>query len=305
MHHRYAFILGILSSACALDSADNPGDELGETEQDVNSFNGTSLNGTSLNGTSLNGTSLNGTSLNGTSLNGTSLNGTSISANSTTGTPLSGTAMVGSKWTGTAANGATVNLRVDTALQGTATNNDLWFYGVSYQTTTGWSPLCGLDGASVPIKAVTVAGVWSAVSGDSALYSTSSTKFTFACRGKTVAKCIELGYKTFKGKTNQMVTCVRLLRGDYCGNGNAYTVDGTLLNLFDNVGVQADTQAWHREAEWTMTGAKCVNSGTSARYDLQAGKDPKCVNKVVKTTSCAASFTTGPLTATLLIDELP
>jgi len=128
----------------------------------------------------------------------------------------------------------------------------------------------------------------------------SSTQFTFACRGKTIAKCVELGYKTHKGYSTQLASCVRLLRGDYCGNGTAYTVDGTILNLYDNVGVQADTQAWIPEAEWTPDGARCVNANNSARFELAVAKDPKCI-KALKNVPCGYTFADGAV----LIDELP
>jgi hypothetical protein len=290
-------ILTAALGACIAPVDDSDESDLGQVDQGIDSLNGTSLNGTSLNGTSLNGTSLNGTSLNGTSLNGTSLSGTSIIANSTTGTPISGTAAVGSTWNGTASNGAAVKLRIDSVLQGTAPNADLWFYGVSFaSTSTTWAPLCGLDASSVPIKAVTVAGVWDTTG----TYKTSSTSFTFACRTKTVAKCVELGYKTFKGYANQLASCVRLLRADYCGTGVSNTVDGTLLNLYDNVGVQFDTELWFPEAEWTPTGARCVNSNVSARYLLTGAGKPGCVNKELSLT-CGLSFLKGAV----LIDELP
>jgi len=309
-----ACVLALLG-AC-VPSGDEP---LRETDQTVTSLNGISLNGISLNGISLNGISLNGISLNGISLNGTSVSGAPISAGTTTtsgtptttttttttttasGPPLSGSAIVGSTWTGTATNGATVALRIDGAVVGTPPNGDLWFYAVSYQTNAGWSPLCGLDSAGLPVLAVSVAGVWTATASDLAAYSSSSTKFTLSCRAKTIAKCVELGYKTFKGYTTQLTTCVRLLRGDFCGTGQPYTVDGTLLNLYDNVGVQADTEAWAPEAEWTPSGARCVNSNNSARYLLALSKDPKCV-RPIKTTSCGtSSFANGAI----LIDELP
>jgi hypothetical protein len=207
---------------------------------------------------------------------------------------------VGSTWNATAANGAAVKLRIDGATPGTMSNSDLWFYKVSYQTSTTWSPLCGLDAASQPILAVTTAGVWSATAADAALYGASTTQFTFACRGKTVAKCVELGYKTYKGYSTQLATCVRLLRGDFCGTGQAYTVDGTTLNLYDNVGVQLDTQAWSPEAEWTPSGARCVNSQNNARFSLAVSKDPKCV-KSIETATCGTTFANGAV----LIDELP
>jgi hypothetical protein len=288
--------IALLGSACAAA----PDDELlGEMTQNGISLNGISLNGISLNGISLNGISLNGISLNGISLNGTTLSGTTLKANSTSGPPLSGSSAVGSKWTGTAANGTSLALRIDGASQGTGSNADLWFYAVSYQTSSGWSPLCGLDGAGKPVQAVTVAGVWSATASDLASYGPSTTQFTFACRAKTVAKCVELGYKTFKGYTNQMASCVRMLRGDYCGSGNAYTVDGTTLNVYDNVGVQTDTQVWAPEAEWTPSGARCVNKSNAARFELVLSKDPKCV-RATETDACGTTFANGAI----LIDEL-
>jgi hypothetical protein len=288
--------VSLLCSACAMSDEDG----LGETSQDATSLNGLSLNGISLNGISLNGISLNGISLNGISLNGTTLSGTTITASSTSGPPLSGANFNGTTWTGTAANGTTIKLRVDSALAGSAPNPDLWFYGVSYRTTAGWSPLCGVDALGKPITAVTVEGTWSATAADAAHYSASSTKFTFACRGKTVAKCVELGYKTYKGFTRELTSCVRLLRGDFCGTGMAYTIDGMTLNLFDNAGVQRDTAAWVPEAEWTPTGARCINKDNAARYELVLSRDPRCV-KPLKTTNCGTSFSRGAV----LIDELP
>jgi ADYC domain-containing protein/pentapeptide repeat protein len=294
-HPAIAFVL--FAAACEV-----PDDATNIVEQDVDSNNGTSLNGTSLNGTSLNGTSLNGTSLNGTSINGTSLNGTSITANSTTAPPITGSGAVGSTWNGTTSTGATIKLRIDSALQGTGTNSDLWFYGVSYQTSTGWSPLCGVDGGGVPIKAVPVAGYWGATAGDTAHYASSTTQFSWGCRGKTVGKCVELGYKTYKGYTNQLITCVRALRADYCGTGKSYTVDGQLLNIYDKAGVQLDTEAWTPEAEWATAGALCINSSKAARYQTTAAVDTACVIKVSTSTTCGVGFTKP---TALIIDELP
>ncbi|HSS03122.1 MAG TPA: ADYC domain-containing protein [Kofleriaceae bacterium] len=296
--HVYAVLVsGLFASACVA-SSDEPTDQLGEAQQEVDSNNGISLNGISLNGISLNGKSLNGISLNGISLNGISLNGVAISGNATTAPPLNGASIVGSTWTGTTTSGTSIPLRIDRAVQGTGTNADLWFYGISFQTTSGWSPLCGLDATGTPVLAVSVAGTWKTVGGDTASYAASTTQFTLACRAKTVAKCVELGYKTFKGRTTQLQTCVRLLRGDFCGNGTPYTVDGTVINIYDNVGVQADTEAWGAEAEWTPSGARCINSNKSQRFDLVLQQAPKCIK--TKSLTCGTTFTNGAV----LIDEL-
>jgi hypothetical protein len=275
--------MAVLCTACAVNPAD---EEVESVQQDVTSYNGTSLNGTSLNGTSLNGTSLNGTSLNGTSLNGTSLNGTSLN-----GTSLNGTSLVGSTWTGAASNGATVPLRIDSAVQGPAPNDDVWFYGVSYQTADGtWSPLCGADTEG---EAIAVPGVW----GANATYAPSSTQFTWACRHKTIAKCVELGYKTWNGYATQMASCVRLLRADYCGDGSSYTLNGTLLNLYDNVGVQADTESWDIEAGWTPNGAICAGSSSDTRFKILGLPYPSCY-QALKTRTCG--FAMGAV----LLDEV-
>ncbi len=299
------FVLLSLGACLGADADDDRGQsDVGQTEQGIDSYNGTSLNGTSLNGASLNGTSL----------NGTSLNGTALSAISTVGPPLSGADVVGSTWNGTASNGAVVKLRIDSALQGTGTNADLWFYGVSYASATSgtlgtliptltsgtsgttWQPLCGVDITNVPVKAVAVAGVW----GTSGTYAASTSSFTFACRAKTIAKCVELGYKTFKGYADQLASCVRLLRADYCGTGVSNTVNGTLLNLYDNVGVQLDTETWSPEAEWTPAGARCINSNDNVRYLLTGAAAPACAKKEM-TATCGANFAKGAV----LIDELP
>jgi hypothetical protein len=291
--------ISLLCSACVTATDE---DTLGEVTQNELSLNGISLNGISLNGISLNGISLNGISLNGISLNGTSASGSKVTASvtSTTSPPLSGTSYVGSTWNGTAANGASVKLRIDGATQGLAPNSDLWFYKVSYQNSSGWNPLCGLDVFNQPILAVTTAGVWAATATDQARYTSSTTQFTFACRFKTIAKCVEMGYKTYKGRSTQLASCVRLLRGDYCGDGLAHTVDGTLLNLYDNIGVQTDVAVWFPEAEWTPSGARCVNSHNNARYQLVVSQSPYCVSGI-ENDNCGYSFQSG----TVLIDELP
>jgi hypothetical protein len=289
--------LVLLCGACAV-----VGDEqTGEVTQNGMSFNGISFNGISFNGISFNGTSFNGASLTGVGVNGVSATGAAIKAGATSGPPLSGSTLVGSTWTGTTSTGTTVKLRLDSAAAGASPNADLWFYGVSYQTSTGWSPLCGIDSVTgKPIQAVSVAGVWTATASDATHYSTSSTQFSLSCRGVTIGKCVELGYKTYKGYTNQLQSCVRLLRADYCGTGKPHTVDGTQVNLYDNVGVQLDTQSWLAEAEWTPNGARCVNINNVGRYNLALSSEPTCVSPL-KLAACGSSFSSGAV----LIDELP
>jgi hypothetical protein len=134
-------------------------------------------------------------------------------------------------------------------------------------------------------------------------YTASSTAFTFACRAKTIAKCVELGYKPTLGRTPQLVSCVRMLRGDYCGNGTAATVDGSQINVYDGIGVRADTMAWDIEAEWTANGAACISTKSETRFAVNNTGIPTCIsNKTVR-----ASSTCGlrGFTSAVLINEIP
>ncbi|MEJ7730607.1 MAG: ADYC domain-containing protein [Polyangiaceae bacterium] len=301
-------------AGCVLDTDAGEGDdavEVDEATEAVVSANGTSLNGTSLNGTSLNGTSLNGQSLNGTSLNGTSLNGTSLNGVTLNATNFSGTLngqpvsnWVGAKFTATLSGGSTVAVRIDSKTTLAAPNTDVSAYGVSYQTSTGWAPLCGVSTTlAIPINGTFNNG--SGVVGGGS-FTPSTTAFTFACRATAIAKCVELGYKPWKtvGGTllqNHMVACTRLLRADFCGDGKSWTVDGTQINLYDDKGIQTDTVAWLIEAEWNQNGAIRVNTSKETRWSLNAGKPPACYTaKVDKTnTGKLTNFATG----TLLMNE--
>jgi hypothetical protein len=299
--HKSTLYLALLCSACAPSCASSADDDpVGESSQDMISLNGVSLNGTVLAGATILGVSLAGASLASVNVAGTGANLLPLIAGSSSAPPLTGASVVGSTWLGTSSNAGSLKLRIDSALQGSTPNTDTWFYAVSYQTSAGWSPLCGLDASNQPIRAMPVAGVWSSVIGDLASYGASSLRFTFACRTKSVGKCIELGYKPYKGFSNQLASCVRMLRGDYCGSGYTHTVDGTTINLYDNVGVQSDSAAWPAEAEWTPAGARCVNSKNAARWMLMQSTEPNCV-KPLLTSTCGASFSSGAV----LIDELP
>jgi len=289
-----------LGSACTDD-----GLEHAEVDQAVEIANGVSLNGVSLNGVSLNGVSLNGVSLNGVSLNGVSLNGVSLNGVSLNGVALDGTAYsgvpaIGPTYTATLSNGSTLVLRIDSAVQGTGANADVWMYAVAFETDGGWQPLCGLDEAGAPTLALAVEGTWNTAAGvpGGGAYSNDGGQMTFACRGKSIAKCVELGYKTWTGHTHELESCVRLLRADYCGDGTSYTVNGQLVNLYDDAGIQVDTESWGVEAEWTRDGARCIRDATYTRA-YRLGFAPTCAAQKVSAT--CGTFAAGAV----LVDELP
>jgi hypothetical protein len=270
------FVVLVGSSSCAMDSLD--GSEVVATTEEIQASNGVSLNGVSLNGVSLNGVSLNGVSLNGVSLNGTTLSGTKL-----TGGTVSGTGLIGATFVGTATNGTSVNLKINNVYPLAAPNADVLAYVVTYQTSSGWLPLCNNTGN----EAIPLSGTWDLTT---VKHASDSKKLTWACRAATFAKCVELGYKPWASVAGTSLadyhqTCIRALRADYCGDGKTYTVDGTQINIFDKLGVQADTMAWTLEANWTPDGATCINE---ARYLtlLSHGAVPSCVsNRASKTCS--------------------
>ncbi len=282
--------------------------DLDETAQHTEVANGVSLNGVSLNGVSLNGVSLNGVSLNGVSLNGVSLNGVSLNGVSLNGTRSDDGSQltvntVGPTLTATLSNGATLPLKVERVSQLTGANSDVSAYDVVFESDGGWQPLCGNDAAGAPIAALAVSGVWNTETGvtGGGAYAATTSSFTFACRHKTIAKCVELGYKTWTGRTSQLESCVRLIRGDFCGDGTPYTADGATLNLYDNVGIQTDTNAWMIEGEWTPAGARCITQPRLTRFQQQLGITPPCAAQLSSGANCGVSFANGAV----LIDELP
>ena len=196
---------------------------------------------------------------NGVSLNGVSLNGTDF---------------VGAEFAVALSNGLPASLRIDSMSTLTDANADVYTYKISIAADGGWQSLC--DGGD----AVAIPGSWNPANG-----AWSDGNFSFACRGSSVAKCLELGYKTWYGFGDHQRACVRMLRADYCGDGVSHTVNGTQINVYDDAGVQADTESWQIDGEWSPDGALCFNHyrGTSL---------PTCSQK--QSTSCG-TFANGAL----------
>jgi len=239
----------VLVAGCVTDAEP----ELGATVDAVVTTNGEALNGVRLNGVRLNGVRLNGVRLNGVRLNGVRLNGVRLNGVSLVGsqltsiegdTPLAEDDLIGTRWDGALSDGSVLPIQIDAISHGTGTDADVTMYQVSYQTTDGWIDLCGLDAAGAPVSAIAVPGTWNydeGVPGGGA-YERASGDFTFACRGVAIAKCVEMGYKPWLGFAAYLATCTRALRGDFCGDGRPYTVDGTTINLYDKASIELDTQ---------------------------------------------------------------
>jgi len=247
-------------------------------------------NGTSMTGINLFSLPPNGISLNGLDPTGFGTSGQPIGI-SVSGPPLTGAGMVGSMWTGRLSSGGTVGLRVDAAIQGTGSNVDVWSYQISAELGGGWKPLC-LDHAGNPSFADSVPGTWNLGQGvaGGGSYHPESSQFSLACKGSSIAKCVELGYKPWAGYDPQLAACVRAMRADYCGDGTPYTVNGTFINIFDDAGIVADAIDWVPEAVWTPAGAACVSKKKNTRFD-QLTTTPPCYPHAVKPEkSCGTAF---------------
>jgi hypothetical protein len=317
--------LAAFAQGCGAGGASDPLDEAGappagpglgaqaDTGNGVSmngvSMNGVSMNGVSMNGVSMNGVSMNGVSMNGVSMNGVSMNGSALNGVSMNGVSMNGAEMLGTVWTGHLSNGDDAELRLDAMEQLPAPNDDVTAYAVSYRTAEGWSPLCGLDATQQPVLAIPVEGVWNygrGVPGGGG-YAPDPAAFTFACRGATIAKCVEMGYKPWRtvaatgaSLRDHLAACTRALRADYCGDGQSHTVNGTTINIYDGVGVQGDTEAWSVEAEWTPAGARFVKPAGAFRYLLAGQPVPWCFEQLASPDAGApAHFESG----TLLMNE--
>jgi hypothetical protein len=299
------------------------------------SVNGGSVNGGSVNGGSVNGGSVNGGSVNGGSVNGGSVNGarlvSAVVAAAATGTGadgaglsgirldgsvitsvrddgavLSGAALLGATFSTETAEGAPVDVRIDAleSLPARHPGGEIHRYTISYaqRGSADFRPACGERQGS-PIRAIPLEGRWDdrqGVPGGGAKIK-GGGMITFACEGYALAKCVHLGYVPWLAVDGAPLeahheACVRMIRADYCGDGRSWTVDGTLINVYDNFGIQQDTEGWHIESEWGPGGARCLS-----RRRIQAEGGPSCAFERAGE-ACGSSPAWGP-DATLLVSE--
>lgn len=148
--------------------------------------------------------------------------------------------------------GALLTLRLD----GVRPEDGGWLsYSLSVIDGAESKPLCGRRGEG-PNRAIPLAGTWRADGRWQA------GGFTLACFGGVLAKCARWGYRPWETRGGRPLrpyhqACTRLLRADYCGDGEGHTKDGTPINLWDDLGIQGreDLPGMVLEAAWTPEGA--------------------------------------------------
>lgn len=92
---------------------------------------------------------------------------------------------------------------------------------------------------------------------------------TITCSSGAVGKCATFGYRPWaraargENPVELHAACVRMVRADYCGDGQPYTKVGTTIDTYDDYGIQtrglANDASYMFEAGWTERGAVCVH----------------------------------------------
>jgi len=241
--------------------------------------NGVYQNGVYQNGTNLNGVSLNGASLNGENLNGVSVPGASFNelvAKMPDGTVRSGDAVVGAKISAVFSDGTTIDLTIASFSRDTVAN--IAYYRIEHE---GQNVCAGDDtGMFVP-------GVWDSKGSRSDALTIGGQRIsaTFACSSGVLNKCVRWGYAPWNVGADLHQACTRMARADYCGNGVSFTKNGTVIDVFDVLGIQRATGEADLvfEAAWGPSGAVCVNR---TRYDARTPEGepvlPSCWDSLPK-----------------------
>jgi hypothetical protein len=142
-----------------------------------------------------------------------------------------------------------------------STQPDVYFYNIQSNNSGTWVSAC-FDGAGNPTEAIAIQGNFDSATGAR----TSDIGLTWACRGAAIAKAVEWGFRpwaTVDGTLlkNHHQTAVRMIRADYCGNGEHHTANGNPIDIEDTKRVQTfDSLTWPVEAAWGPTGAICLNT---------------------------------------------
>jgi hypothetical protein len=125
-----------------------------------------------------------------------------------------------------------------------------------------WVPYCD-GGQSGAAYALPVQGRWDR---SGRAFTVDSDDFTVTCTSGANGKCVRMGYvpgrTTDAGEslTPYFEACVRMMRADYCGDGQSYTEPGISILLADRLGVapRSTDPTLGFEAAWGPQGAVCV-----------------------------------------------
>jgi hypothetical protein len=160
-----------------------------------------------------------------------------------------------------AAGGGAMRLRIDAVERDPdAKRGEVWLHTLSVQRPDGsWQNLCepGLDGRR---QGFPVAG--RVRQPDGIVEAAEPGVFELTCTAGAQGKCVRFGYLPWESADMRAHynACIRMVRGDYCGDGEPHTRDGTLIDLYDKPGIQTPDSGEELafEAAWGAEGAVCV-----------------------------------------------
>jgi len=156
-------------------------------------------------------------------------------------------------------------MRISEIEQVTGGSHDFQFQRVQSRILPDgeWEDGC-LDGQGNPTKAILLRGDWSDPDYSRITDPAAEQATTWACRGAALAKCVEWGYHPDGSVAGTSLAdhhqaCTRMVRADYCGDGNHHTENGTPIDVEDSLGIQLHETSWPIEAAWGPDGALCLN----------------------------------------------
>jgi uncharacterized protein YjbI with pentapeptide repeats len=235
------------------------------------------------------------------SLQGMSLQGMSLQGRSLLGMSLQGTTLVGllknDVLQTTDLTGSPTTLRIaDVRTDWQDTSGEIKLYAVEARdaATGQWQNVCGADPWGER-WAIPISGSWDATG----KHVDDPNVFTFGCTSGVIAKCVRWGYKPWKTVDGASLApyhqaCTRMARADYCGDGTPHTQNGTMIDMYDIMGIQKSESGadFLFEAAWTPEGAYCISKERWSGMMLQTAAsepDQKCAAKFDRLTTATVS----------------
>lgn len=277
--------------ACvAVDTSDEEQAREQAREQAGTVTQGSNMQGSNMQGSNMQGSSMQGMSLMGFRVDGAALGGVALTnlrvergevVAERSGVTLRGASLIGASVQAQLANTAVSPAAVTLAAYRIAgVQPELAAYdptqtGATYlytierwdESAAAWQPACAPDADGRRV-AIPLAGTWD----DRGNRIESTELFTFGCTAGVIAKCYRWGYRpwlTGYGADMKTMhwTCTRLARADYCGDGTPHTVNGTWVNVWDNLPAPGPIQRHGLlaplgmlfEAGWGPRGAVCLS----------------------------------------------
>lgn len=190
------------------------------------------------------------------------IEGTSLVVLTPGGRRYIGQALVGAIVVGNDAVGGEEAFRID-AIGTDPDDAEIALYTLSTRNpqTGVWEPYCVPDARGVA-GGFFLSGSW----GDDGTHY-HDERFSVTCTSGAIGKCVRYGYKPWKTAPDGRPmwdyhqACTRLMRADYCGDGQTHTRDGVTIEIIDRIGSDRIGSSEERgnglvfEAAWTQDGA--------------------------------------------------